>query len=437
MEKAIPSSRYSRVDLNQLIIAIISGLVAGIGAGIISRFSMRFVAIAADLETSFTVSGTLFILILGAVAGIIFALLFWVLSFFIRGNIILRGLSYGLVLAVLLVFLPFLNAPDGELTLVSPAVGIALFAPIPIAYGLILGILINRFSAYDVSSRPYVQVHIGWLLLFGLGLSLLMINLNTLMSENFPLPGISRQFFLTANMSNATLLDLHSLLVVGFFIAYAILLGLIVVFGKGSARAFLTAAALLAFGAAFFGNGTAFASTMRALPIVRFLPGVVTTTGFMAFILLMYLFPDGRFKPGWTKLLSILWLLLAIAWFFGLDSPYFIAIHIWPEWLQLTMIIGAMITGIAAQYVRYHQLHNEERESHRWALIGFVATTVAFASLWAITLITPELKARVSPRLDYLVAFAFGPYLLIWLVLPATLSVYFKKLTATQPISDH
>ncbi len=421
MDNALPLNRFSKVDLNKLIIGLVSGLIAGLVAGIGARLAMRFVAILGGLTTDFTFGGTLFIVILGAFSGIIFGLIFMAIGLFIRGNVILRGLIYGIALAVLLVLIPFLSAPGGELSLISPAEGIALFAPIPIAYGLILGVLIDRFSYQKSFTSRHIRVHIAWLFLFGFGLILLLMNANTLMSENFPLPGITRQFNWTAEMSKSALRELHGFVIIGFIAVYALLVGLLVIFGNGKAKAFLTAAALLAFGAAFFGNGTIFSGPMRSITIIRYIPSLITTIGFMALILLMYLFPNGRFNPGWTKPLAIFWLLFAVVWFFDLASTNLIAIHLWPEWLQLFMMVGALVTGIAAQVARYHQLESEERFAHRWALIGFAITTLTFTILWITILIAPELKARVSPRLDYLVAFAFGPYLFIWLLLPAAL----------------
>ena len=109
---------------------------------------------------------------------------------------------------------------------------------------------------------------------------------------------------------------------------------------------------------------------------------------------------------------------------------------IWPEWLQLTMMVSALVTGIVAQIARYRQLESEERFAHRWALIGFTITTLTFTILWITILIAPELKARVSPRLDYLVAFAFGPYLLIWLLLPASLMLAIKAQEISKPSNN-
>jgi hypothetical protein len=427
MEGTVGLSRYSRVDLNNVIIGLVSGLIAGIVAGIGARLAMRFVAIAAEMTTDFTLGGTLFILILGAIAGAVFGLIFTAIGFFVSGNIILRGLIYGIILAVLLVFIPFLNAPEGELTFVSPAMGIALFAPIPIVYGLILGLSINRFDAKRISASQPIRVHIGWLLLIGFGLILLLMNIGTLMGENFPLPTITRQLsWRTAGISTSTLRDLHGLIIIGFSTVFALFVGLVIVFGDGKVGAFLTAAALLAFGAAFFGNGTALSGPMRSTPAIRYIPSLITTIGFMALILLMYLFPDGRFKPFWTKPLAPFWLLVAVVWFFELASDGFVAIQIWPEWLQFVLMASALLSGLIAQISRYLVLEKEERLVHRWALIGFAVTIIAFIMLWLSVMVAPDLKARVSPKLDYLAAFAFGPYLLLWLVLPASLMLTYR-----------
>lgn len=134
------------VDINRLGIGLAAGAVAGILiGGVGARVAMRVVALLGEGQPSFTLDGTLLILIMGAVLGTLgglgFALLRWALRLGKKTSPLRNlaaGAAYGGVLAVL-VAVPFFRAPEGELSLAPPLVGAALFCWIPLAYGLALG----------------------------------------------------------------------------------------------------------------------------------------------------------------------------------------------------------------------------------------------------------------------------------------------------------
>ena len=126
--------------VNKAGIGLLSGLVAGLVAGGIgSRVVMRIVAIAAGIPPSFSIGGTLNLLIMGAMMGAIFGLLYGVAKQLLPVPGLWKGLVFGVLLLVIFVVPPFLGEPEGELALVSPLVGLSLFAPLPLAYGLLLG----------------------------------------------------------------------------------------------------------------------------------------------------------------------------------------------------------------------------------------------------------------------------------------------------------
>lgn len=415
--------RFPSVDLNLLSIALISGLVAGLVAGAASRVAMRFVAVAGGLETGFTVGGTLFLLALGAVLGILFALPLFFLKRFLPLATRWAALLYGLVLALIFVVPPFLLDPTGELAFVSPATGIALFGLLALIYGFVLGETAERLAA-RYKDAPQQRIGVAWVALFGLSLFVLLSNAMSLLSASVPLPQFVTDLSRGAGIGVTAARDLHSAFILLLILLYGI--SAAAIFWQGGQRnmARFTALALLLFAAAFFNNGTSFLTMGRAFPPARLLPGFLRTVGFLALMLFFYLFPDGRFTPRWTRPLAVLWGLAALFWFLNPFPGSLADVTLWPQPLQYLLFMAALGTGVAAQVIRHLREDDvARRRPHRWALLGIVVAVLAFGLLWGAMLVIPELKGRVSPGLAVQAPFAFGPYLLIWLLLPASIAI--------------
>ena len=134
-------------------VAVLASLSAGLVAGILARLAMRILALAGGTsdnfpELRFTVAGTIEVLSVPMLQGIPFVLLLLGLRRFLPGTGWRKPLSYGLAF---LVFPGLLLLTDSEFHAgpVNRYLGRALFAPIYFLYGLLAGIVIERF----VSSR--------------------------------------------------------------------------------------------------------------------------------------------------------------------------------------------------------------------------------------------------------------------------------------------
>ena len=124
------------VNLYGVMAAGLVGLVAGaLVGGIGGRLAMRLVVVIGGLEPSFSIEGTVGIMVIAAIFGLIVGLIYGVVRPFIPVRGLWKGLAFGLVLAAL-ISLPFFLAPGGELNLVSPAVGAALFGAIGLSLAL-------------------------------------------------------------------------------------------------------------------------------------------------------------------------------------------------------------------------------------------------------------------------------------------------------------
>jgi len=120
--------------------------------GMVSRFSMRAVAVLAGLEPDFSVDGTLFIIGIGAVMGVLLGLVYAFILPFLPGSISQKGLILGGVLSSLFTLVVLVVQAEGELALVSKGALIALFAPLPMLYGLVLG----RVATWLVPAESHI-----------------------------------------------------------------------------------------------------------------------------------------------------------------------------------------------------------------------------------------------------------------------------------------
>lgn len=97
-------------------------------------------------------------------------------------------------------------------------------------------------------------------------------------------------------------------------------------------------------------------------------------------LLFLYIFPNGRFVPGWTKITA---LILAGVAFIPLIAPTsFLNPFTWPITLILGYYFAFLSTGIYAQFYRYRRTTTiTQRQQTKWIvvgiMIGFVMSVVA------------------------------------------------------------
>jgi hypothetical protein len=146
--------------MQKVSIGVRAGLVAGVGLGIGARLAMRIVASMSDRMTEFSVGGTLGILFIGSIIGLISGLIFMVIRQYIPGNGVLKGLSFGTLVYLVLALLlrtalqeeidPAVAA--GRLPIILGAFGLAF-----IAYGLVLQAMVARLSVRIDHAQPHIE----------------------------------------------------------------------------------------------------------------------------------------------------------------------------------------------------------------------------------------------------------------------------------------
>ena len=127
--------------------------------------------------------------------------------------------------------------------------------------------------------------------------------------------------------------------------------------------------------------GTTFWNTTTALalydPIWSRVGQSLGIVGKTSLFLFFYLFPDGRFVPGWTRFVAI-GLVLGVTYEIAFpESPF--AVSNWPVPLFLLFMLGWLLAGLFAQIYRYRRISDVvQRQQTKWVVLGFVAALAGF-----------------------------------------------------------
>ena len=122
--------------------------------------------------------------------------------------------------------------------------------------------------------------------------------------------------------------------------------------------------------------------------------GVVTS------ILLLYVFPDGRFVPAWTRGFAVLWALLCLPAIFAPSLP--ISMTRWPAAIQIFVHFIFSATGVFAQIHRYlHVSSPIQRQQAKWAIFGLIAAVLGPFAYFLPFVIFPNLSQQAIPNMLY------------------------------------
>lgn len=120
--------------------------------------------------------------------------------------------------------------------------------------------------------------------------------------------------------------------------------------------------------------------------------------GLLSSMILLYIFPDGRFVPRWTRYLAFLWA------FFTLPSVFLpqaiISFSNWPTFFQFMALMFWSGTGIFAQVYRYANVSSPlQRQQAKWALLGLVAAVLNPYVYFLPYVIIPAITSQTVPNL--------------------------------------
>jgi signal transduction histidine kinase len=139
--------------------------------------------------------------------------------------------------------------------------------------------------------------------------------------------------------------------------------------------------------------------------------------GFASLLLFVFVFPGGRFTPGWTRWLAA----AAIAWQVG--ETFFrgsrISSENWPR--PLAMLPYVLILGVAvwSQVYKYRRVSDvQAREQVRWVVAGILATVAGFLFVGALNALQGSAPTNVFALLLEATA-----YYVVLLPLPVSIAV--------------
>ena len=140
---------------------------------------------------------------------------------------------------------------------------------------------------------------------------------------------------------------------------------------------------LLTFGAAFFVPYP----VLDLSPVWKFLASTVSFIGSALLILFLYIFPDGRFVPRWTRWVAA----VCITAFVPINYFYDSVIFLFGDPLVNTLFSGGFV-GVTtyAQIYRYRRISNQaQRQQTRWVVFGIVTALGGACALAVLNLLVP------------------------------------------------
>ncbi len=141
-------------------------------------------------------------------------------------------------------------------------------------------------------------------------------------------------------------------------------------------------------------------------PSVYFPVTLVRILGLTLGMLVFYLFPDGRFVPGWTRWLIILFVAYMSVWFiFPALQPPAVPMDI-QNASDVLEIMGMLVwigTGVYAQFYRYASVSSPVlRQQTKWVVYSFAALLIGLVLITLPVVLFPGLRSSVTGRVMYL-----------------------------------
>jgi hypothetical protein len=154
--------------------------------------------------------------------------------------------------------------------------------------------------------------------------------------------------------------------------------------------------------------------------LVRSIAGIVT-------INLFYVFPNGRFVPGWTRWLAVISLAFGMIMILpGIDPPADFADLRRPlDYVLIATLLAWLGSGAAAQIFRYRYVSSQvEKQQTKWVVLGFAGVFLSFVIVFFPLLFLPSLHSSGNSRLVYF----------LWLIPTTLISLFFIPLSITVSI---
>jgi hypothetical protein len=156
-----------------------------------------------------------------------------------------------------------------------------------------------------------------------------------------------------------------------------------------------------------------------------FLVGIVTFGALVSGVTLLYVFPDGRFTPEWTRWLALVWAVLILLAIFTPNSP--LSLTSWQALIQILIALMWSVSGVYSQAYRYvYRASPAHRQQVKWAFLGLSAAALGPLVYLISMVILPAVSGPNVPNILYQrvgVSF-FAVSLLVRLIGSAVITFY-------------
>jgi hypothetical protein len=137
--------------------------------------------------------------------------------------------------------------------------------------------------------------------------------------------------------------------------------------------------------------------------------------------LVVFLFPNGRFVPRWTRWMALLVILFSVGGSFLPASP--LNTQNLPNIVNIVFVLLLFVTVLFAQIYRYVRISTLiERQQTKWVILGIAATFIYFIALDIFGTFNPDItRARslgfLLPEASYFLAFLIVPLTIAFSIL--------------------
>lgn len=133
------------------------------------------------------------------------------------------------------------------------------------------------------------------------------------------------------------------------------------------------------------------------------------------------LFPDGRFIPGWTRWLTLAYLVWQVPFCLPSTSPF--SLMRWPPFLLASLFLGLVLTWGFAQLYRYQRVSTVvQRQQTKWIVFGMLVSMFLDAANLLPRLVWPALS-QPSPAHTLYIVLSEVTFPLFLLLIPSTLGI--------------
>jgi hypothetical protein len=243
--------------------------------------------------------------------------------------------------------------------------------------------------------RRLVVARVAWVILASAAVGASLLGLPALYDQFRDLGYLEPSVRATVS-ANLAELGLSVSFYAAYLLAFGVLLALAcfvvaaVIFWRRSNEpmALFVAMLLVLLGATFSGSIGALGNIA---PVWEYLNGVLNALSFAFVFLFFYLFPDGRFVPGWTRWLTLLIALYVVPTALFPESKA--SPDNWPPLPYILLLASLLLIGAISQIYRYRRVSNRtQRQQSKWVIFGFTMALAGYLAVISVQIVFPSLE---------------------------------------------